>query len=343
MKNRRFIVTTLVVVLCLFLLGVVWVYRIAGTALCEVEKSVSLCIDKDDNIDSVYAKMSEMSDTPRLDRFKKVSGWVNYADAVKVGRYEIGKGLSTWEVVRNLRNGIQSPIMLTIPQVWTLESLAARISKKIMADSAEIIAVLTDTATCKKYNCKPETMVCLFMPNTYEIYWTISPEKLLERMHKEYQIFWNEKRVAMANEKGLTPNEVITLASIIEKETMKQEENPIVAGLYLNRLNKGMKLQACPTVKFALKEFGLRRILNRHLQVESPYNTYKYEGLPPGPICIPSMNSIESVLNAEKHNYLYMCAKEDFSGTHNFAETGAQHEANARKYQKALNERGIKK
>lgn len=343
MKKKKAILFFLGFTLFVLLAGAGWLYNTCGTALCDDEGSVVLYVDRDDNIDSVYHKLSATSANAKINKFKKVTKWADYGDAVKVGRYEVGKKMSTWQVVRNLRNGIQSPVMLTIPEVWTLESLAAKISRKLMADSAELIQVFTDSAMCAKYGVKSEKMVCLFIPNTYEIYWNVAPEKLLERMYREYQNYWNDERVAKAKAKGLTPHEAITLASIVYKETMKSEENPIVAGLYLNRLKKGMKLQACPTVKFALREFGLRRILNSHLQVESPYNTYKYEGLPPGPICIPSLDCIEAVLNAENHDYLYMCAKEDFSGTHNFASTGAEHEANARKYQRALNERGIKK
>ena len=164
----------------------------------------------------------------------------------------------------------------------------------------------------------------------------------MQRMVKEHKAFWNEKRLKQAQDIGLTPIEVSTLASIVEEETANQTEKPMVAGLYINRLKKGMLLQADPTVKFSLQEFGLKRILFKHLEVDSPYNTYKYAGLPPGPIRIPSYQGLESVLNYTKHNYIYMCAKEDFSGTHNFAVTSAQHAANARKYQQALNRRGIR-
>jgi UPF0755 protein len=343
MKKRHFWISVLACCLLIFSLFAAWMYRVCGTAMCKGEESVYVYLDEDDDIDSVYAKVEKTGKVADIDNFKQVAEWTKYVESVKTGRYDLGRGLSNWEVVRNLRNGIQTPVMLTIPQVWTLESLAAKLSRKLMTDSASLANTFADSTLHEKYGVKPETMICLFMPNTYEVYWTITPEKLVERMHREYQQYWSEERVAKAKAKGLTPHEVITIASIVDKETMKQEENPIVAGLYLNRLKKGMKLQACPTVKFALKEFGLRRILNRHLQVESPYNTYKYAGLPPGPICLPSMNSIEAVLNATDHDYLYMCAKEDFSGTHNFASTGAEHEANARKYQRALNERGIKK
>ena len=176
----------------------------------------------------------------------------------------------------------------------------------------------------------------------YELYWTLQPKALLERMNKEAQKFWNDKRVLEAKQLGLTPDEVMTVASIVEQETAYNPEKPMVAGMYLNRLNQKMPLQADPTVKFALGDFALRRILHEHLRVNSPYNTYKVKGLPPGPICIPSVESINAVLHRANHNYLYMCAKEDFSGSHNFATTYAEHQKNATKYAAALNARGIR-
>lgn len=194
----------------------------------------------------------------------------------------------------------------------------------------------------KDWGVTPETAACLFIPNTYEVYWDITPAKLLQRMKREHDAYWTENRKKLAEKAGLTTNEVYTLASIVEQESANEKERPMIAGMYLNRLRQGMKLQADPTVKFALGNFGLRRILHEHLIVDSPYNTYQHEGLPVGPICIPSQNAIESVLHYAPHDYLYMCAKEDFSGTHNFAKTYAEHLMNARKYTDALNKRGIK-
>ena len=187
-----------------------------------------------------------------------------------------------------------------------------------------------------------ETLPALFIPNTYEVYWNMSADAFMKRMQKEHAAFWNKERRGKAANIGLSPEEVATLASIVEEETANNAEKPMVAGLYINRLNKGMLLQADPTVKFGLQEFGLKRILNKHLAVDSPYNTYKYAGLPPGPIRIPSIQGLESVLNYTHHNFIYMCAKEDFSGTHNFAATLSQHMANARRYQQELNKRRIK-
>jgi UPF0755 protein len=243
---------------------------------------------------------------------------------------------------RRLSMGYQTPIKLTVGSVRTLDRIARNTARQLMVDSCEIANILNDTAYISKLGFTPETLPALFIPNTYEVYWNMSAEDFMQRMLKEHKAFWNEKRLKQAEAIGLTPIEVATLASIVEEETANQAEKPMVAGLYINRLKKGMLLQADPTVKFSLQEFGLKRILFKHLEVDSPYNTYKYAGLPPGPIRIPSYQGLESVLNYTKHNYIYMCAKEDFSGTHNFAVTSAQHAANARKYQQALNRRGIR-
>ena len=238
---------------------------------------------------------------------------------------------------------------LTVPSVRTIDKLSAELSKKLMLDSLEIRKALTDEATCEKYGYDTATIACMFIPNTYDIYWNVSVSKLLDRMKKESDKFWNFERTQKAKAMNLTPVEVITLASIVDEETANNAEKPMIAGMYYNRLMlrnaeypEGMPLQADPTIKFAWKQFGLKRIYNNLLSIKSPYNTYKNPGLPPGPIRIPSVAGIDAVLNHVKHEYIYMCAKEDFSGTHNFARTYQEHLQNAAKYSKALNERGIK-
>ena len=242
---------------------------------------------------------------------------------------------------RKLKNGLQASVRLTIPSVRTADKLAGALSRKLMADSASIYEKLTDTATCRKYGYTPETMLCMFIPNTYEVYWNTSVDKLLDKMNSESKKFWNFERTQKAEAMGLTKEEVITLASIVDEETAVDAEKPMVAGMYYNRLKANMPLQADPTIKFALKDFDIRRIYHKMLTVNSPYNTYRNTGLPPGPIRIPSVAGIDAVLNHVHHNYIYMCAKEDFSGTHNFAETYEEHLQNAAKYSDALNKRGI--
>ncbi|MCQ2266245.1 MAG: endolytic transglycosylase MltG [Bacteroidaceae bacterium] len=232
-------------------------------------------------------------------------------------------------------------VRLTIPTVRTMEDLAGRISRVIDADSVEIMAVFGDSVLIDSLGFNHQTLPALFIPNTYEVWQSESPLKLLLRLKREHDAYWTAQRLQQAEAQQLTPVEVMTLASIVEQETANDAERPMIAGMYLNRLRRNMPLQADPTVKFALQDFALRRILHEHLEVDSPYNTYKNPGLPPGPICIPSLASIKAVLSPASHNYIYMCAREDFSGTHNFAETYNEHLRNAHKYARALNEAGI--
>ena len=287
-------------------------------------------------------------DTAESIRTKTALGWrwdiysKLFSFRPRTGRYRVYPEMTGLQLYRLLRNGTQEPMKLVVPSARTMNKLASVLSRSLMVDSAEIASALTDSQFCAKYGYTTETVPALFIPNTYEVYWDISVEKLVERMVRENNRFWTSERKAKAEALGLTHNEVATLASIVDEETANNAEKPMIAGLYLNRLRKGMLLQADPTVKFAVGDFTLRRILGKHLKVESPYNTYLVEGLPPGPIRIASVAGLEAVLNHAKHNYLYMCAKEDFSGTHNFAATLQEHQKNARRYIHALNERGIR-
>lgn len=307
-----------------------------------VSESRILFVDNDDTIDSIYVKTSPNRNILSRPVFAVLNVLTGYPKHIKPGRYEVGNSTSVLQVYRNLRNGKQAPVRLTIPVLRTNHDLAAFLGKNFQASTEDFEAVLQDSALLATFQKTPATAVCLFVPNTYELYWTLQPKALLERMNKEAQKFWNDKRVLEAKQLGLTPDEVMTVASIVEQETAYNPEKPMVAGMYLNRLNQKMPLQADPTVKFALGDFALRRILHEHLRVNSSYNTYKVKGLPPGPICIPSVESINAVLHRANHNYLYMCAKEDFSGSHNFATTYAEHQKNAAKYAAALNARGIR-
>lgn len=299
-------------------------------------------IDDDDTVDSVYAKLKPVASHHALTGFRTLARHFNYDEKIRTGRYAIEPSMNTVNVFRMMKNGQQEPVMLTIPECRTIEQLAARLSTKLMIDSTTIVQTLTDEAYCEQLGYDTCTIACVFVPNTYEVYWNISIEKLMGRMVKEHDRFWTSERKQKANALGLSTNEVCTLASIIDEETANNAEKPMIAGMYLNRLKIGMPLQADPTVKFALKDFALKRIYHGHLEVESPYNTYKYAGLPPGPIKIASIQGIDAVLNRVAHNYIYMCAKEDFSGTHNFAANYQEHLKNAARYSKALNERGIK-
>ena len=308
------------------------------------ELPIQLQIYPGDNTSSVGELLTSTSPIEPLSlaSFEPLMRYYKYDSRVKPGNYILRPGDSMRDICLRLLSGNQTPVRLVVPSVRTLDRLASAVSKQLMTDSASIAAILSDTLLIDSLGYTAETFPSLFLPNTYEVYWTMTPEQFIARMKKEHDRYWNAERRAKAKAQGITPEEVITLASIVDEETSKDEEKPLIAGLYLNRLHRGIPLQADPTVKFAHGKFDLRRILHAHLTIDSPYNTYKYAGLPPGPIRIPSMAAIESVLNPARHNYIYMCAKEDFSGYHNFASTLAQHNANARRYQQALNRKGIK-
>jgi UPF0755 protein len=329
------------VIICLIVIGGL-VYYYFLTDVTKEDKVSYLYIDDDDTADSVYVKLKPIATSHGLTGFKYLARYWRYGKNIRTGRYAIQPGESAFKIVRNLKNGHQQAEMLTIPESRTMEKLAGVLSKKLMLDSLTLVVSLTDNDYCGRWGYDTATIASLFVPNTYEIYWNTSIENLMNRMKKEHNRFWDNNRQEKATAVGLNPNEVCTLASIIDEETSNNPEKPMIARMYLNRLKKGMPLQADPTVKFALKDFALKRIYHDMLNVNSPYNTYKNAGLPPGPIKIASVAGIDAVLNAANHNYLYMCAKEDFSGTHNFATTYSEHLKNAAKYAKALNERGIK-
>lgn len=274
--------------------------------------------------------------------FNSIANIRKYPKHVKPGSYLIKPGMTQLDLIHKLRSGNQDPIRITINKHRTTEQLCLFLADKLELDYDTIHKALTDDSICAVYGYTPTTIICMFPRNTYEIYWDITIEKLLKRFHKETERFWTPLRKASAEQMGLSQSEVVTLASIIDEETNKNDEKSNIASVYLNRMEKGMPLQADPTVKFAIGDFGLKRILNKHLEVDSPYNTYKYNGLPPGPICIPSVSSIDAVLQNPQTTYLYFCAKEDFSGYHNFASSLSEHNRNASRYHEALNRKRIR-
>lgn len=259
-----------------------------------------------------------------------------------IGAYRIEKGMSPFELWRQLSSGTQSPVKFTFNNLRTVADFAESASRQLCMDKNDILRLLTDSASCASFGFTPQTVPAMLIPDTYEVYWSVKPEKLLEKMHDNYIRFWNDERKTKAKKLGLTPEEVVTLASIVEEETAYSPEKGKVSRLYLNRLSKGMKLQSDPTVKFAIGDFSLKRILHKHLAANSPYNTYAVQGLPPGPIRMPEKSTVNAVLNAPPHDYIYMCAKADFSGSHEFTASYAEHLRYARLYQAALNRRGIK-
>ncbi len=267
----------------------------------------------------------------------------NYREHVKGGCYKLKPGMSLWSALTKLYYGNQDPIHLTINKHRTPESLCKYIGKKLELNGDTLLALLRTDSVCAAYGHTRQTIIGMFMQNTYDIYWNISAEKLLDRMHQESQHFWNDRRMRQCKKLNLSADEVITLASIVEEESNKNDEKADIASVYLNRIRKGMLLQADPTLKYAVGDFSLRRILNKHMEVESPYNTYKYPGLPPGPICIPGTASIDAVLKNKQTDYLYFCAKADFSGYHAFSKDLAGHNANAQAFHTEMNRRKIYK
>lgn len=278
-----------------------------------------------------------------LATFKEAAGKMNLANSLKSGRYAIKVGMNNRTLINKLKSGNQDAVQLKFQNIRKKENFAAYLAKNVEADSASFMQVLDSAALIEKYGFDKETVYTMFIPNTYELYWNTSPLDFFEKMQKEYTKFWNAERKQKASALNLNPIQVTILASIVDSEALYDKEMPTIAGLYLNRLNRGILLQADPTVIFANDDFTIKRVLNSHLAVNSKYNTYKYAGLPPGPIMMPSINAIDAVLNPDKNNYIYMCAKEDFSGYHAFAETREQHEINANKYRAAMNKRNIYK
>jgi len=300
-----------------------------------------LCIPDSSNFRDVQKILEKDAKVVNMSAFKQVAGLLHYGGKVRPGRYELKKGMNNFQLVRILRSGRQTPVRLTFNNIRTKEQLAARLGSQLMADSVAILTLMNDTAFLSHYGVTPNTAIALFIPNTYEVFWNLNAKDLFERMKKEYTKFWTDERKAKAASIPMTPVQVSTLASIVEEETNNKTDRPKVAGLYINRLKSNMPLQADPTLKFAVGDFGLKRLTLKQILFISPYNTYRNHGLPPGPIRVASENGIDAVLNYTHHNYIYMCASETLNGEHKFASTWVEHQANAKKYQAKLNDLNI--
>jgi len=316
-------------------------YSIISTGF-NIDKTVYVYVDENKDYEALLSEIRDSAKVESVSNFNMLVSAMSYKDNMKTGRYAVTPDMTAYDLIKNLRSGHQTPVKLKFNSIRTKEDLSERVASQLMMSKESLLNRLDDIEVCQSLGFTPEEVVVMFIPNTYEVYWDISMGDFLQRMKREYNQFWSESRKAKAKEIGLSPIEISTLASIVEEECTYSDEYPVVAGLYLNRLRTGQLLQADPTVKFAVGDFSLRRILNKHLEVNSPYNTYLHTGLPPGPIRIPSIKGIDAVLNYDKNDYLYMCAKEDFSGRHNFAKTFAEHQVNATRYRNALNARGIK-
>lgn len=277
-----------------------------------------------------------------LRSFMKAAGKRELGEHFEPGRYVLEPGMSNQYIIRMIANGWETPGKVTLRgYIKTIDRLAAFLGSRFDADSAAFAAVLNDRALMDSLGFTRETYIGMFIPDTYEFYWTSSPRSVVKRFKKEYDSFWEGERDSLAKAMEMSRNDVTTLASIVIGETNCEQEMPLIAGVYVNRLRRGMKLQACPTVIYAHldKEPGIKRLLTRHLEIDSPYNTYKFRGLPPGPIAIPTVSAIDAVLHYTESDYLYFCAKPEFDGTHNFATTYSEHKANSRAYNRAFEER----
>lgn len=291
--------------------------------------------------DTPYSEVLDMLSpaTKHFGAFKYYARHIDLERTCKPGHYLLREGMSVMDVARMLKLGEQTPVRVVINNVRIPSELAGKLARQLEADSAAFHRALTDDVLAREVGFDSLRLFSMFIPNTYEFYWTVTPEDFVKRMNREYNAFWTDARKAKLNRCRMSQYEVMTLASILYEETKAVDEMPRIAGVYINRLRKGMLLQADPTVKYALQDFKLRRILHSHLKVQSPYNTYVTKGLPPSPICMPSIDAIDAVLNFEEHSYIYFCARPTFDGHHNFAVTYGEHLANARAYVKAFKER----
>ncbi len=305
-------------------------------------KDVYIYIDQQTDFEKLTQQLVDSAGCKNQSTFLLLAKLLDYPENIRTGKYLVEPGSGNILLLNKLRRGYQEPVKLTFNNIRLKKDLAIRLSEQLMLTEDDLLTRWNDPTYCDSLGFDTITISTLFIPNTYEVYWNISADALMKRMLNEYTQFWTAERREKASQINLSLIEVAILASIVEEESSKRDEYARVAGLYINRLMRGMPLQADPTVKFAVGDFTLRRILYRHLEVDSPYNTYMHAGLPPGPLRVPSPASLNAVLNYEKHNYLYMTAKEDFSGYHNFAVTLAEHNRNAQRYQAELNRRGIR-
>jgi len=337
MRKKKIIAVGLVIFAVLLTSFTFYGYQIlyASNILVDAEDR-HIYISEDDTFAELQDRFYDEKIVGDLLSFSFIAKLMDYDKLIKPGRYLLRSGMSNLQAIQLLRSGAQDPTSVTFNNIRLIDELGDQITSGIMIDSDEFNKSLDVYIERNQEGFNENNIISMFIPNTYEVYWTISGEELVERMHQEYQKFWSASRIQKAEEIGLSPFEVSTLASIVQAENSQNDEGKRIAGLYMNRLKRGMRLHADPTVVFAVGDFTLKRVLNEHLETDSPYNTYKYGGLPPGPINMPTITNIDAVLNYEDHTYLYMCAREDFSGYHNFATDYSQHLANARKYQRAL-------
>ncbi|MEO8474834.1 MAG: endolytic transglycosylase MltG [Chryseolinea sp.] len=330
----------LILFLLLSILGIsfsFYAYQMVYTPNFQVDQEAKVLIIKDSaTFKDLQAELHDGGFVGDLISFSFLAKIMSYDDHIKSGRYVIKKDMNNLAVIKLLRSGKQAPVRITFNNVRLMPDLAEKITRNLNMSPEEFQAALVKFSLNNKHGFTKDNVMAMFIPNTYEVYFNVTPDALIEKMYNQYAGFWNAERKAKAKEMGLTPIEVSVLASITQAESIREEEEPIIAGLYLNRLKKGIALQADPTLVYAVGDFSLKRVLNGHKEIDSPYNTYKYPGLPPGPINLPEIAAIDAVLNYFHSDYYYMCAKEDFSGRHNFTNSYEEHMSNAIRYQRAL-------
>ena len=341
MKRLIFAILGLLVIISTFIFAKM--YKAIMNPNVMTNENYSLYIYENDNFENIKEILYSDNIIINKKSFEWLAKKLDYPQYIKSGHYVIKDGMNNNQILNMLRSGSQTPVKFTFNNIRTLEQLASRIDEQLELDSLDFINAVNNNDSLKEMGFNSHNYASLFIPNTYEVYWNINADEFADKMINEYKRFWNEERLKKADDLKLKPIEVSILASIVDKETTKTSEMPRIAGVYLNRLKKNWLLQADPTLIFAIGDFEIKRVLDVHKEIESPYNTYKYIGLPPGPICIPSISAIDAVLNAEQHKYLYFCAKEDLSGYHVFARSIREHNINANKYRKALNKKKIYK
>ncbi len=337
MRKLIIILFLLVILIFLALADVLWMPNVSF----QKGKSQVVIIPSGTDFRGVMDILARDSILRHPGTFKLLARQKHYQKAIRPGRYIVRGGMNNSKLINMLRAGLQQPVNVIIHNIRTKEQLAGVVSHQLEVDSAGLVHLLSNPSFVAGYGMDTATVIALFIPDTYQFYWNTPAERFVKRMYSEYKKFWSRGRLEAAQRLGLTPMKVMTLASIVEEESSHTDEMPEIAGVYLNRLNKGIRLQADPTIKFVLHDFDRQRIITKDLKIDSPYNTYRHAGLPPGPIRIPSKTSIEAVLHAERHPYIYFCAKADFSGYHHFSRTLAEHNRYARTYRRALNKKRI--
>lgn len=317
--------------------------RFEGSNTAAFGEKAFIYLKTDATIADVYQQMQLHDILQDPASFKEHAESANLANNIHEGKYKITQGMNNHDIVHLLKSGKQEVVRVVINKLRKKEHIARHLAKKVATDSATFMQLFSDSSFLKKYGINTNQVQSIIMPYTYDVYYSTPPTELFDKMYKAYERFWNSDRKAKAKKLNLSQAEVITIASIVDEETNKKDEMANVASVYLNRIRKGMKLQADPTARFAYGDFSIKRVLFKHIRFDSPWNTYKVEGIPPGPICTTSPVAIDAVLENKQTEYIFFCAKEDFSGYHNFARNGTEHEANAQKFRKAMDERGIRK